>query len=279
MKHRFLLSLLVGLMIVMSCTMASADVIWEPNDKFYRTKYEDCEYLGRSFLANGEKGSVTIWKEPGSKSEVATAKNGSPLYVSFTYTDRSNKSWGVVQFEYDANGAIVKEYSSGENTGWIPMADLALVYDYISFNEEHEKEFLPYKGDYKEFMTSDEIVFWSYPGSGVINQTWANIDENFNITNTYTDSESRQWGFVGYYYATKNCWVCISDPTNTAIPAIAVETVPLITPSQTTAKPVIAETSDPKEMPVLLLLGGLVVLLVVGTAILIRVFWKKKTNS
>jgi len=273
--NHFSVLLLFILAMLMVCTVANSDVIWEPNDEFYKNKYEDCEYIGRSYTAKSADGSVTVWKEPGSRKEVDTIKNGSALYVSFKYTDKSGATWGVVQFEYDDAGNVKAAYTNNAHTGWIMMAELALVYDYRSFNEEHESEYQPYSGDYKAFMNGDEIVFWSYPRSGVITRTESNIDENFSISYTYTDSERRQWGFISYYYGIRNSWVCISDPISKTIPAIAIKNSPAASPSQTIPYPNSNVMPENSKFPVTILLAVLVFVLIITTVVIIHLFWKK----
>ena len=220
MKMRILLSaVLCVLLAVLTCVPALADVIWEPHDDFYHKEFVNCDYVGRSYTANGQGGTVAVMKEPGSSKTVATVNNGSTFYVSFSYTDKSGAVWGVVEFSVDASGSVSPAYGGG-TTGWVRMSDLELVYDYISFDEEHRSEFKPYTGGYDVFKDINELVFWSYPGSGVIvsTETKPQIDEYFELTTTYTDGNGKLWGFVSYYYGLKNVWVCISDLAGTVAP-------------------------------------------------------------
>jgi hypothetical protein len=264
------------LISVTACITASADVIWEPGDAFYRNHFNQCDSLGRSYTANGSDGSITVWKEPGSREKVTSVENGSTFYVSFVYTDKEGKKWGVVQFGYDEAGKVKAVYTNdAAHTGWIPMTDLTVVYDYISFNEDHKNEFQTYKGDYKTFTNGDKIVFWSYPCSGVINWTTSDIKEDFRMSNAYTDTEGRQWGFVERYFGARNSWVCISDPTNEKIPAVNTNTAPSVIPSPESAIPSSNETQMKGGLPAAVLLVILVGALVVVTAILVRLFWKK----
>ena len=45
-------------------TTATADVLIEPSDDFYRTHAEECEYLDRSYTANGKEGYVALYQSP-----------------------------------------------------------------------------------------------------------------------------------------------------------------------------------------------------------------------
>lgn len=190
---------------------ALADVIWEPNDDFYQKHYEECEYLGRSYYANGQEGFVRAFETPEAKKTVETClENGTELYVSFTM-EYEGETWGVV------------ELGEGK-TGWVLMDALMLIYDNQSFMEEHEAEFRPYDGSFEELCTSENqrVIFWSYPGSGQIRGDFETLHQNYNSLNpdvTWTDEEGRVWGHVGYYMAARG-WVCLSDPGNESIPAI-----------------------------------------------------------
>ncbi len=254
--------------LTMICLPVAADLIWEPDDDFYRREAENCESLGRNYTADGSGGSVDLFKSPVSDKKVATVQNGNEFYVSFTYRDRDGEKWGIVQLD------------SGI-AGWIPMNELAIVYDYISFEEEHKSEFRQWEGNYDGFKTGKEVVFWSYPGSGIITRKDSDIDEKFSISNVYTDSDGRDWGFVRYYYGVRNSWVCIDDPANDAIPAFNIQSntplpEPGTLPAEATVRAVPKELQRTGGPAAEVLLIVLVSVLVIGTLILLRVFWKKK---
>ena len=92
-------------MVLLMSKSAQADLIWTPDDDFFEKHYEECEQLLRNYTANGEEGYVEIKKDPLSKETIENVKNGEEFYVSFTYTDKKGRVWGVV--EYD------------DSTGWI----------------------------------------------------------------------------------------------------------------------------------------------------------------
>ena len=41
-----------------------ADVIWEPEDSFYKKHSEECVYVNRLYTANGPDGEVILYKSP-----------------------------------------------------------------------------------------------------------------------------------------------------------------------------------------------------------------------
>ncbi len=270
MRNRIWVGLIVFLCMVFLASTALADVLWEPNDNFYRVKREECEILGRSFTANGYDGKVVVWKEPGSSTQAGEVPNGSEFFVSFTYTDSKGNVWGVVQYTYDPqSGTVTKDYrGDGATNGWVLMTDLSLVYDYISFDEEHKEEFSPFAGAYDELLNTKEIIFWSYPGSGEVVYVEDQITEDFSFDYTYTDAAGRQWGYVNYYRGgPRDFWICIDDPANQDLPA-------------NTPRPVAAPPSSPSltpnsPFPLAILIVILVVALVAATMILIRIFFKK----
>lgn len=257
---------------------ALADVIWEPRDSFYEKHSEDCVYLGRYYTASGKKGVVDVLKEPGSKTIVATINNGNVFYVSFTYVDGKGAEWGVVEFNPDGSGNLAETDYSTAVTGWISMTDLTVVYDYISFAEDHRAGFKPYTGDYSEFKSGGPVVFWTYPGSGVValEEDEFEFNDYFEILDTYTDEENRLWGFVGYYYGIRNVWICISDLSGAGIE----KAPPSALPAAATAVP---DTELPAtggdENSAVLLIVVIVAAVVVVTAVLIAVFWKKSAKK
>jgi hypothetical protein len=235
-----------------------ADLIWTPNDDFFEKHYEECEQLGRSYTANGEDGYVELRKDPLTKETVENVKNGAEFFVSFTYTDKTDQVWGVV--EYD------------DSTGWISMEDLTIIYDNISFMEEHKDEIKAYQGEFDDIDLGEEpIQFYQYPGSGTSISAIEIKEDKPEFSNTYEDTEGRLWGYIAYHLAHRG-WICLSDPTNANISSSKEQPEITIIPPTT-------ELPDPAKSAVsmeVILIVVLVVAVVLGTAVSIRVFWKKK---
>jgi hypothetical protein len=253
------LGILACLMIALLMSKSvKADLIWTPNDDFFEKHYEECEQLGRSYMANGEDGYVELKKDPLSKETVENVKNGEEFFVSFTYTDKKGKVWGVV--EYD------------DSTGWILMEELSVIYDNISFMEEHKEKIKDYQGEFDDIDLGEEPVqFYQYPGSGTSISAIEIKEEKPEFSYTYEDSEGRLWGYIAYHFAHRG-WVCLSDPTNTNIPSSKEQPdVTIIPPATELPDP--ASSSFSTEV---ILIVVLVMVVVLGTAVSIRVFWKKK---
>lgn len=208
MKHtKYLICELLAVCLL--SVTAFADVIWEPNDDFYQQHYEECEYLGRSYYANGQVGFVMVFDTPVAENYVEHyLENGTELYVSFTM-EYEGDDWGVV------------ELSDGR-TGWVAMSALTLIYDNQSFIEEHEAEFVPYDGSFEKLCTSENqrVIFWTYPGSGKTSGDFETLHQDYSPLQPdvmWTDGEGRVWGRIGYYMAARG-WVCLSEPDNEDLP-------------------------------------------------------------
>ena len=121
---------------------AGADVIWTPDDSFYDQHYEDCDYEGRRYYANGADGYVTVMESPEKRNVLDILANGPVLYVSMTYDKGMSGKWGLVQYVLNDEGQPAEDYSwdEGATVGWIKMEELLSVYDGYSFAEEHRAE-------------------------------------------------------------------------------------------------------------------------------------------
>lgn len=278
-KRLFRGVVILSLCLVFFCggfLVSNADVIWTPSDNFFEENYHECVHVGREYFANGSKGYVTIYESPRSSKIVDQFENGNKFFVSFTYTLRKNSVWGVVQYERDGDRSVVS-YSGGK-TGWIPMKDLAVMYDHNSFVEDHADEFEKYTGGFDAHEYEGEILFWTYPGSGVVKslvdmKDWE--DEQIDFSMVYTDKAGRKWGFVNYFFANTG-WVCMSDPTNRDLPAAEVDYDDLIPPAKP-EKPEKSERPEDSELSGdMTLVIGLVAGVAILTAAVIVVLFRKK---
>jgi hypothetical protein len=269
---------------------ARADAIAEPNNDFHRRNRTNCVSLNRNFYANGKIGSVSVKNEPGSKREVTEIENGEVLYILATY-NHNGEIWGIIDMY------VPDKLDDPWLNGWVPMDDLLLVYDYISFEEDYGFEFCDYDGDEaalreiaEVLLAADEIVLWSWPGSGVYHNVLGepykerSFDFYFSpdplrfrfvlLPHAYTDSDGREWVFISEvmkYHG--NSWVCLSDPSNPNIPAFNPAPEPELW------QPGELNLEKPGGLPTPVLIIILVAAIVIVTAVLIRIFWKKKTDG
>ena len=223
MKRLITLVLAVILLLGLSAT-AYADILWEPDNLFLKQHRGECPRMDRSYRALTE---VTVYESPEDNTVMWTIPEGEPWRVYYTYEDSNGNLWGCLE-----------KWEFGE-TGWVPMAYMELVYDYISFAEEFGHEFvtLDKLGQLPEEFRDDVVMFWSYPGSETADEfdlgQWAS--EYFPEYETvYEDALGRRWGYVGYYMGCRNFWICLDDPTadyDTLFPAGPTPEVSVTDPS------------------------------------------------
>ena len=243
---------------------ATADVIWEPQgDSFYESHREECEYLFRRYTANGPDGYLTLWKAPGSAAQVVNLPNGEVLGCTWLYTDSGGVLWGGAEYEGD--------------WGWFRVSETVVVPDYLSFEEAHGDEFVPYDSAYDHaFDGLETVVLWTFPGSGEMDYdacpaNWFtnNVTPAEAFQKCYVDGAGLFWGFTGYVMGSRNVWICLSDPANTELAAD--ETVLPVTGLVPTAEEIPAPANVIPWVA-----AALVVLVVAGTAVLIPLVCRRK---
>jgi len=267
MMKKILRLCLVLVMLASLTVSASADVLFEPNNAFYRTHRDKCTYLGQKYFANGEDGFITLWSAPKGGLVVTQFTNGFRMSVEWLYED-----WGCVTVWGD-EGAI---------EGWVAMEDLSKVYDYLTFEAEYADRITPYNGEFADYDGEDpEVIFYEYPGSPDVKRTMelgmhngavkdnltGGKDGNSYISSIFVDENGLTWGYVGYMYGQLRGWFCLDDPDGTEFPLRQVEQDELIQP-QTPAVP-------GKAYAPYALVGAAVVV----TGGLLAVFFRKKKKA
>ena len=250
-----------------------ADILYEPRDDFYIRNRKDCEDLRLNFTANGADGYVSVKREPGSDREIIAVENGEMFRIYLVYNNQG-ESWGLCD-------RVMPTFSDEEGwnwyTGWAKMEELLLVYDYLAFEKEHENEFYGYDGSYDKVTNAEKNVMWTYPGSGVVAGIHSEkIDEdylNWYNPQTYRDAEGREWIYLrrlpqGDVF---NIWICVSDPENEDIPAIDQPRENPLTGDM------FAAPSPGLSLPRVVII--MVTALLIGTAVLIRLFWKPNKKA
>ena len=213
---------------------AAADVIWEPEDDFYQKHAEACQLLQRNFYTNGPEGYVNFYRSPDSSAVTGQMENGTKLYVYWRYED-----WGYVEEE-----------------GWVPLGDLQLVYDHISFEEEYGGQFQPYDpetyGPLLEEWEGDTLVLWPYPGAAQAQYVWQDAGDamadlkEYGFSSIFVDEEGLTWGFCGYLYGNRNFWVCLDAPAGRDDPAVTGGAVEI--PVRQVEQPELTPAQEP-ELP------------------------------
>lgn len=266
MKRMMRICCFVLLMTLMLPITARADVIFEPFDNFYELHRKECTYVGRGYKANGPNGTVTLYESPADPGVKGTYQNGAVLDVSYSYQAADGVIWACCD-KWDENV-----------TGWVPMGYLELIYDGISFKEEHGDELVPIQMALEgEELNGAEIYFWEYPGSTSCVQVPMQTDYRPEFHTSYTDDSGNEWAQCGYYLGIKGHWVNLSDPTadyDTLFPNALEETTPAVTEITATE---IAEEITPAGTNLKLTVTLAVAAVVATTAALLLLLKKKKT--
>ena len=259
---KYIFALIVACFLLIPATVAYADSIVEPDNDFYYQHENQIVYLDRVFCVNDTYGSASIKKEPGAKSDIAKLTNDKTVYLQYSCL-YDGEYWG-----------FALKYS-----GWIKMEELLVLYDYVAFGEEHLEEFYAYEGDYSEIKKTDSAIAWPWPGAETSLWTIEDLETtSFSVSCAYKDGQGREWGFVPYFYGNINIWVCLSDPLNSDIPAFNPAPEPITWVSDT-AHIDIGKDNEKSKKSYLVLAIILVAALAIGTAILIKVFWKSDKNK
>lgn len=264
------LLLLITLCLLLTPTLAAyADIIAAPDNDFYDRHRNECVLLGRSFAVNGGNGFVSLKKAPGSGGELAVIENGEIIYLEYSCLYKGDY-WGLTSFDNpDKTSRQWRLY------GWVKTDQLLVLYDDVAFEEDHLADIYLYRGDYAAIKETKAAIAWPWPGAGAILWTVEGLDAaSFRVAYAYRDAEGREWGMVTYLYGSRDIWVCLSDPLNRDIPAFNPEPAPTLWVSETAHTDI-----GISQNPTLALIIGLVALVVFGTAVLIRVFWKPKKEE
>lgn len=207
------------LMLLALAAPAFADIMWEPMDNhFYETHRSQCQYNTRSYYANGREGFVTLWDAPNGSLVTAQYENGELLWVGYTYKD-----WALV--------SVWSSEDRKETTGWVPMPDLYLKYDYISFEEEYGDQFRDYNGEFADYTPreeGEEFWLWDYPhaygpkdtieaSEDILARLRGTADEPSYISKVYIDGNGHPWGYVTYMYGLRNFWINLDNPTGDGV--------------------------------------------------------------
>ena len=223
---------------------ALADVIFEPEDDFYKKHREECSYVNRNYYVDGEGGSVTVWRSPENRKEVASAANGEVFNVSFVWDGGAEGTWGVVAYDRE----------DWRKSGWVLMSDLRLKYDSISFREEFGGEIREMKAELK-LGDYPKLQSWPYPCAAAPDgcfdwsgdSGWSAPEEPLAFNNVYEDPSGLRWGYVGYFYGDRDFWVCLSAP-DAEDPWAALGAVRPADPGEA-SRPAPAPVQDPSPAP------------------------------
>ncbi|OUP83114.1 hypothetical protein B5F07_11900 [Lachnoclostridium sp. An169] len=228
--------------------IVSADVIYEPDNSFYRRHSMECTYLNRSCIAGED---TLLWNSPNSYFSRETVAEGQIFSVSYVYTDENGLEWGLAD-------------SFGK---WVLMADVFLPYSSREFIRDHKDEI--YEGEPYILEEGTDYVRWSYPGSGSSDEETSSLMGDITFTTFYEDPAGRLWGYREYMFGSRHVWLCLSDLTSTQIPKLA-DYVPA--PGQEADPALITEAKENGQVNIWFLVIPVVAVAVVSGLLIWR-FW------
>ena len=200
-------SFLILVLVLIFATAAAADVLPWPDNSYFQNNEEEMEPMSGGYMVNCSGNNQKFYSAPGKMIAEFTVPRGEIVYPSYRCT-KQGKEW-----------CIVEQWSEAYSCGWCPMDVLLPLYNSSYFTEEHAEEID--EGFTQKFDEGTVLYFYSYPGSGVTSD-YATVltPEPLEFIRSYTDSEGRKWGCVGYWYGIRDCWLCIDDPTNDSLPFV-----------------------------------------------------------
>lgn len=214
MKNKRTLKALTALSAALiCCTFAASgakvgaedeDVLTAPRNGFYEAYESECELHDyRSFTAVTE---FDVYASPLDLQSVRRVGIGEIISTNVSYTSPDGVIWGYA-------------YSTTSPEGWFRMENVQIIYDSISFAEEHKNELTPYAGQLDGFTPKEYLYLWTYPGSGEAENICRAGDEwftNGDVQNlgeraayTYKDASGSEWVYLEFL---PGGWVYVPNP-------------------------------------------------------------------
>lgn len=217
LRRRVISFFTVAAVLLLSFLTVSADSIWMPIDLFFDP--ETCEFTQRHYIAASDEGEVTLVDTPITMRKIGTFANGIDFLISWVCKGPDDEPWGSFE-NYTEPDAKEPVYVYGDvRSGYLPMEDLKVVYDTISFTEDHPD-------DVKDIETFDlnkksgKIILWAYPGAERIDYTldikeidsdgfWT--EDNYQISKIYTDANGNDWVYFEIWPYKYKGWIFVPD--------------------------------------------------------------------
>lgn len=177
---------------------ARADVLYEPvGNSFYEKHMKELTSWDHRYLTNGPEGKTFGYADPLTGEGRTELENGLTMSSSYRYTDKKGNDWLCCMM-----------WDEGPKDYWIPEAYLSRLYDSELFMEDHRAELAQTSGE--AGVLGKTVELYEYPGGDCVYRD--KVESNDYMTSLgwsleYTDPEGVKWGYVGYYYGYRECWV------------------------------------------------------------------------
>lgn len=258
------LSLALTLLLLLALTVpASADMIIEPENRFFAQHRGEMTYVNRSYRVNSPTGFVTVWNAPDGSMVKGQFQNGFTMYVMWQY-----ETWGFSRIWGDEKWI----------EGWVDLEQMDPVYDHIAFAREYADRITPYNGEFADFTDGRATInYYAYPGSAEVVRSHyifeydtmellvGSKDSASYISSVFVDEQGLTWGFVGYMRGRIDAWFCLDDPGIT----VGEGGVPVRDVNAPELYPAVRPTLPAKSYVPYALVGGVTVL-TGGTLVFLR---------
>lgn len=203
---RVLSAALICFTVAVSGVSAGAedDLLNAPQNSFYEAYESECELHDfRSFTAVND---FEVYVSPVDMQSVRRVGRGEVVSTNVSYVSPDGVIWGYA-------------YSETSPEGWFRMENVQIIYDSISFTEEHINELVPYSGQLDGFTPNQYLYFWKYPHSGEIETVCQKGDDWFesgDVLNlgeralyVYKDGSGSEWVYIDFL---PGGWVYAANP-------------------------------------------------------------------
>ncbi len=232
---------------------AFADVIWEPNDRFYNAHSAEVDRVECNYVANSPEGYVLMCESPDKVGNNPQAiVNGEKVYSHYAINYKDAR-WGLYA-SYDVNTGV-------EHIGWLKLDECYKVFDcddFISANSDkliYEDKVINFEKNY---------VMWAYPGAEICNGLFECKD--VHSSTQYVDEEGNEWYFFNYVMGMRDFWVNASAPEKTECKKYEVPEIEVIYPAkqpdsselESASKKIADEKKDNNSVALWIVVGVLV---------------------
>ncbi|MGN0587252.1 MAG: hypothetical protein ACI4JF_08200 [Oscillospiraceae bacterium] len=267
MYKKIIAAILCAAAMVGFAPAVSADVIWEPSseDKFFYEHQSEISYgEWREYKTNKD---TKVYEDPNGK----TVKNiylGEKTGVQYKYTDKNGVLWGGFPDDENYNNML-----------WIKLDGLEVVYDNISFIEEHSDEIYPYDNSFSCLDSDDPITFYDYPYSENYFTSENHPQDWTSYIHSLYKDETTVWGYISYMWGEKG-WVMLENMSVTVTEATEQSTTAaskLTSDTEAAVTTAIRSVDKPVKSGSSLALAGILAAAAAGvSAVLLIIFGKKK---